>query len=147
KGKLLTYILPCFPPFAILISTGLDQYFETGGKRAFNAGGKSLAFLFAGIAVVLMVVQAIGFNGFKPYLQNWKWVLSVAGLIMLTYPLLAACRKTEYKKKVVLYGLSPILLFLAAHFVMPDVTLQHKTPGKFLICSVSKESGQIKGIR
>ena len=133
KGKLLTYILPCFPPLAILISIGLYQYFETGGKKAFNAGGRSLALLVAGVAVVLMVVQCIGFKGFKPYLQNWKWVLSVAGLITFTYPLLAACRKIEYKKKIMLYALSPIFLVYSTHFVLPDVTLQHKTPGKFLL--------------
>ena len=133
KGKLLTYILPCFPPLAILISTGLDQYFETGGKKAFNVGGKSLALLIAGIAIVLIEVQIIGFNGFKPYLQNWKWVLSVAGLITFTYPLLAACRKNGYKKKIVLYALSPIFLVFSTPFVVPDVTLQHKTPGKFLL--------------
>lgn len=133
KGKLLTYILPCFPPLAVLISTGLDEYFETGGKKAFNAGGKSLALLIAGIAVVLIVVQSIGFKGFKPYLQNWKWVLSVTGMITFTYPLLAACRKTGYKKKIVLYAVSPIFLVFSTPFVMPDVTLQHKTPGKFLL--------------
>ncbi|MBU0767708.1 MAG: phospholipid carrier-dependent glycosyltransferase, partial [Proteobacteria bacterium] len=133
KGKLLTYILPCFPPLAVLISTGLDQYFETGGKKAFNIGGKSLALLIAGIAFVLIGVQIIGFKGFKPYLQNWKWVLSVAGLITFTYPLLSACRKTGYKKKIVLYALSPIFLVFSTPFVMPDVTLQHKTPEKFLL--------------
>ena len=100
KGKLLTYILPCFPPLAILISAGLDQYFETGGKKAFNVGGKFLALLIAGIAIVLIEVQIIGFKGFNPYSQNWKWVLSVAGLLTFAYPLLAACRKTGYKKKL-----------------------------------------------
>jgi len=133
NGKLLTYILPCFPPLAILIATGLDQYFEKGGKKTFNAGSKSLALLIAGIAIVLIGVQIIGFKGFKPYSQNWKWVLSVAGLIAFTYPLLAACRKTEFKKKIVLYAVSPIFLVFSTPFVMPDVTLQHKTPGKFLL--------------
>jgi 4-amino-4-deoxy-L-arabinose transferase len=133
NGKLLTYILPCFPPLAILIATGLDQYFETGGKKAFNVGGKSLALLIAGIAIVLIGVQIIGFKGFKPYLQNWKWVLSFAGLITFAFPLLAACRKTGYKKKIVLYAVSPIFLVFSTPFVMPDVTLQHKTPGKFLL--------------
>ena len=133
KGKLLTYILPCFPPLAILISTGLDQYFESGGKKTFNVGGKSLALLVAGIAIVLIGTQSIGFKGFKPYAQNWKWVLSVAGLITFVYPLLAACRKAGYKKKIVLYAVSPIFLIFSTPFVLPDVTLQHKTPEKFLL--------------
>ena len=60
-------------------------------------------------------------------------MLSVAGLITFTYPLLAACRKSECNKKIVLYALSPIFLVLSTPFVIPDVTLQHKTPGKFLL--------------
>ena len=133
KGKLLTYILPCFPPLAILISSGLDQYFETGCKKAFNAGGKSLALLVVGIAVVFIGVQSIGFNGFKPYSQIWKWALSVAGLIAFAYLLLIACRETEYKKKIVFYAISPIFIIFSTHFILPDVTLQHKTPGEFLL--------------
>jgi len=133
RGKLLTYILPCFPPLAILIPSGLDQYFETGGKKAFNAGGKSLALLVLGIAVVFIGVQSIGFNGFKPYSQIWKWALSVAGLVAFACPLLIACRETEYKKKIVFYAISPIFIIFSTHFVLPDVTLQHKTPGEFLL--------------
>jgi 4-amino-4-deoxy-L-arabinose transferase len=136
KGKLLTYILPCFPPLAIIVSTGLDQYFETGGKRAFNAGGKSLAVLVIGIAIVLIGVQSIGFRGFKPYFQTWKWVLSVAGLMTFAYLLFVACRKTEYRKKIVFYAVSPIFIISIIPFILPWVTLQIKTPGKILLqCS------------
>ena len=38
KGKLLTYILPCFPPFAILLASGLAQAVLTG-KRKINSMG------------------------------------------------------------------------------------------------------------
>jgi 4-amino-4-deoxy-L-arabinose transferase len=136
KGKLLTYILPCFPPLAILISTGLDQYFEKGGKKAFNAGSKSLALLVIGISIVLIGVQSIGFKGFRPYFQSWKWALSVAGLITFAYLLFVACRKTEYKLKIVFYAVSPVLIIFSIPFIIPGVTLQTKTPGKILLqCS------------
>jgi 4-amino-4-deoxy-L-arabinose transferase len=133
KGKLLTYILPCFPPLAILISTGLNQYLETGGKNAFNAGGKSLALLIIGIAVALIGVQSFGFKGFKPYFQSWKWALSVAGLITFAYFLFDACRKTEYKKKITYYAFSPIIILFSTSFILPAMTLQTKTPGKILL--------------
>ncbi|MEJ2657131.1 MAG: hypothetical protein P8012_08025, partial [Desulfobacterales bacterium] len=133
KGKLITYILPCLPPLAVLISIGLYQYFEAGGKKAFNAGGKSLAVLISGIAVVLIGVQSIGFKGFKPYFESWRWALSVAGLIIFSYLLFIACRKTEYKRKIVFYAVSPIFIILSTPFIMPGVTLQSKTPGKILL--------------
>jgi 4-amino-4-deoxy-L-arabinose transferase len=133
KGKLLTYILPCFPPLAILMSTGLDQYFESGGKKAFNAGGKFLALLIIGIAIVLTGVQSIGFKGFRPYSQSWKWGLAVAGLMTFASLLFVACRKTEYKKKIVFYAVSPIFIIFTIPFIMPGVTLQTKTPGKMLL--------------
>jgi 4-amino-4-deoxy-L-arabinose transferase len=133
KGKLLTYILPCFPPLAILISIGLDQYFETGGKKAFNTGGKSLLLLIAGIAIVLIVVQSIGVKGFKPYFHSWKWVLSVIGLATFAYPLLVACRETEYRKKIVFYAVSPIFVIISATLVTPEVALQNKAPERILL--------------
>ncbi len=136
KGKLLTYILPCFPPLAILISMGLDQYFETGGKRAFNAGGKFLALLIIGIAIALIGVESFGFKGFRPYFQSWKWALSLAGLITFAYLLFVACRKTEYKKKIAFYAVSPFFIIFSIPFIMPGLTLQSKTPGKILLqCS------------
>jgi 4-amino-4-deoxy-L-arabinose transferase len=133
KGKLLTYILPCFPPLAILISAGLVPYFEKGGKKAFNAGSKSLAFLVIGIAIALIGVESIGFKGFRPYLQSWKWALSMAGLITFAYLLFVACRKTEYKQKIVFYAVSPIFIIFSIPFIIPGVTLQTKTPGKMLL--------------
>jgi 4-amino-4-deoxy-L-arabinose transferase len=136
KGKLLTYILPCFPPLAILISIGLDRYFETGGKKAFNAGSKALAVLIIGIAIALTGVQRIGFKGFRPYSQSWKWGLAVAGLMIFAYLLFVACRKAEYRKKIVFYAVSPIFIIFSIPFILPGVTLQIKTPGKILLqCS------------
>ncbi|MBL7178829.1 MAG: phospholipid carrier-dependent glycosyltransferase [Pseudomonadota bacterium] len=133
NGKLLTYILPCFVPLAMLISIGLNRYFAVKNKKAFNVGAKTLAMITAGIAIALIVVQVVGFKDFKPYSQTWKWVLAFAGLATFTFFLLVSSRETKYKKKVALYALSPMLILLGSHFVVPDLTLQHKDLGEVLL--------------
>lgn len=36
SGKLIPYILPCFPPLVIIIAIGLVNYFERGKQKAFS---------------------------------------------------------------------------------------------------------------
>jgi len=133
KGKILTYILPCFVPLAILVSKGLHEYFEAGGKKAFNAGGKVLAFLMVVIATALVIVQINGFNGFKPYHQTWKWAFAVISLLTFMFILLLSCRKEEKLKKIVLYAVSPMFIMFSAQFILPDLTLQRKDSGDLLL--------------
>jgi 4-amino-4-deoxy-L-arabinose transferase len=138
KGKILTYILPCFPPFAMLMSIGLKKYFETGGKKLFSVAVWSLAVLVAIIAVALIGVQSIGFKGFKPYDQAWKGGLGVIGFVMFAFLLISAVRVSNSKTKLMLVGCSPLLLLLGSNFILPDLTLEHKAPGTFLLKNAHK---------
>ncbi len=138
KGKILTYILPCFPPFAMLMSIGLKKYFETDGKKLFSVAVWSLAVLAAIIAVALIGVQNIGFKGFKPYDQTWKWGLGVFGFVMFAFLLISAVRVSNSKIKLMLVGCSPLLLLFGSNFIMPDLTLEHKAPGTFLMKNAHK---------
>ena len=138
KGKILTYILPCFPPFAMLMSIGLKKYFETGGKKLFSVAVWSLAVLVVIIAVALIGVQSIGFKGFKPYDQTWKWGLGVFGFVTFAFLLISAVRVSNSKTKLMLVGCSPLLLLLGSNFIMPDLTLEHKAPGTFLLKNAHK---------
>jgi 4-amino-4-deoxy-L-arabinose transferase len=138
KGKILTYILPCFPPFAMLMSIGLKKYFETGGKKLFSVAVGFLAVLAVIIAVALIGVQIIGFKGFKPYDQTWKWGLGVFGFVMFAFLLIFTARASNSKTKLMLVGCSPLFLFLGSNFIIPDLTLEHKAPGTFLLKNAHK---------
>ena len=138
KGKILTYILPCFPPFAILMSIGLKKYLETGGKKSFSLAARSLAFFAVTLSVALITVQIVGFKGFKPYAQTWKWSLGVAGLMMLAFLLIIAARALDPKLKFILVVIAPLLLLFSSNFLMPDLTIEHKAPGAFLLSHKDK---------
>ena len=138
KGKILTYILPCFPPFAMIMSTGLKKYYETGGKKLFSVAVWSLALLAVIIAMALLVVQIMGFKGFKPYDQTWKWGLGVFGFMVFAFLLISAVRASNSKTKLMLVGCAPLLVLFGSNFIMPDLTLEHKAPGAFLLKNAHK---------
>jgi 4-amino-4-deoxy-L-arabinose transferase len=132
QGKMVTYIMPCLPPLAILVSVGLDRYFKEGKYRLFNAGGVLLALLIGVLAVVLVGVQTGAFQVIKPYAQTWKWVLGVAVLLFWTLFVLFSIRSSGRQKKIALYTAAPALFMFLSPFILPEQTIEHKAPGEFL---------------
>ena len=133
NGKLLTYILPCFPPLAILMATGFHNYLEGGRKRAITIGALLFALMIGTLALALAAVQIAGFQGFKPYTQTWKWVLAVAGLLFWSLFLLSSARESQPFKKILLYAVAPVLFMAVTPFIMPDRTIESKAPGALLL--------------
>jgi 4-amino-4-deoxy-L-arabinose transferase len=133
KGKLPTYFLPCFPPLAILTAIGLQNYFKGGRGKAFTAGASLLALLTGLVAVSLLLIQIGDFGGFKPYTHTWKWVLLLAGLLTSMLFTLSSIRASILKKKVLLYGVAPILFLFVAPSVLPDSIIETKAPAQFLL--------------
>jgi 4-amino-4-deoxy-L-arabinose transferase len=133
KGKLLTYILPCFPPFAILIAFGLLHVLKKDARsRLFQGGIVVNTILFSLILLAFLYVQLFGFNGFRPYSQAWKAVMVVNGLAYFVLFLVWAFRSRTTVSKTLLLGLSPLLLFFVVHFTIPDLTREVKSPGPIL---------------
>lgn len=134
-GKLATYILPCFPPLAILIAVGLPSYLERGGKKAFTIGICLLAFLTGMIATTLIISQLTKFLGIRAYgpTETWKWVLLTAGLLTWAALSVFAISLTDSRRKIALIAIAPVCFMFIVHFAMSDQTRQRKSPGEFLL--------------
>jgi 4-amino-4-deoxy-L-arabinose transferase len=135
SGKLPTYILPCFPPLAILISMGLLKYFEAGKTRAFTAGTAFLAGIMGLVGILLLFSHFISFPGLKVYGQgeHWKWAMGSIGLLLWSLLLVAAARSADTRRKLVIFAGAPVLFMFIAQFIMPNLSKGIKAPGEFLM--------------
>ena len=135
RGKLGTYILPCFPPLAVLIAVGLRNYLDEGKKQAFSIGVSLLAVLLGVAALTLMVSQTAGFSDFMAYgpAETRKWVLAVLGFLTWSAFLVLALKSSDSRRKLVLYCAAPLLFMFTAHFLLPDKVKEKIAPGEFLL--------------
>jgi len=132
KGKLVTYILPCFPPFAILMAFGLSDAFRRGRRMAFQWGAAGTGILFGLILLTFFYFQFFDHNGYHLYSRPWKAILAADSLIFLIIFCFMAIRTQEGTKKIVLFALSPFFLFLASQLIIPDSIIETKAPGLLL---------------
>ena len=133
RGKLLTYILPCFPPFAILLAFGLLQVLTKNPRfKLFQRGVAASTALFGFILVAFLGVQLVGIHGMPLFSQPWKVVMVVNGLIFFVLFGVWSIRNQSAYTKLILFGMSPALLFLVVHFTIPDMVNLKKSPGPFL---------------
>ena len=132
SGKLITYILPCFPPFAILMFFGLESMLKKERKNIFNWGAAGAGIFFGLILFALIYVQIIGFNGTRLYDQPWKVIMFANSLIVVLIFCFLAVKSSKIFNKILFIGLSPFLFFFIIHFVIPDSSIASKVPGVLL---------------
>ncbi len=130
RGKLATYIFPCFPPLAILFALGLKRALAEGKDRYFNLIARALSFLFAGIALAGGILYiSVGRELFAP------GAAAVIVLALLGGALLAAASARTRRPfgKLSLFALAPILLFSLGQTSLPYKVLENKSPGALLL--------------
>ncbi len=133
SGKILTYILPCFPPFAILMTIGLLQGLRKDKwQKFFRRGALTNTILFGLILIVFGVTQFMRIGHLARYAQAWKVLLGINGLVVAIMLSFLAAQSRKQTHKIILIGLAPTLIFLSAHFLIPDATLVKRAPGTFL---------------
>jgi len=135
RGKLVTYILPCFPPLIILITVGLMNYLARGKQTGFTIVALSLAALMGIASALLLLIQMTSLPGFKIYgvTETWKWILGGGVLLAGSLLLVLASKAADSRRKIILYCAAPIIAMLNSHFIIPDQVKTEKAPGAFLL--------------
>ena len=136
SGKLATYILPCFPPLAIIIAITLITYFRTGGSKMFNGICRFLAWTMfigaPGFATYQILSEFNMLPGLYSPAERWKWILAVLAALIWAAGFFAAWRCPKYRLKLALLVFSPVFVFIIANYSAPTRILESKAQGLFL---------------
>lgn len=135
RGKLLPYILPCFPPLALLLAAGLREALAEVSVARARAGLCGLLFLWIAGLVFLLLNHLAGLG--KPLFDATevnRWVALVAamvtGVVVCSVALRTAAGRLHVH--VLAAGLAVVPLVLAIPFAMPNSTRMSKMPGPVL---------------
>ena len=128
SGKLPTYILPCFPPLAIMISVGLFRYFEErpdGKGKLFNI--PLMVFAVLGVIagpVALVVIHYVLPKYFDVALysrgETWKIFILFNALVLILFGAVAAFTEKKPTRKLSYFLSAAIPAFIASYFVVPQ---------------------------
>ena len=145
SGKLIPYILPCFPPLAIVFAIGLAAYFEAGKRKAFSVAAWVLAILCGLGGLFLLLSGLVQMNwgvcdAIRIYDtdEGGKWLLGSLGAFSWAFLVIWSTRMKDYRKRMVVYCASVLTFFFIANFAVPNSAMDRRTPGKILERNLSR---------
>jgi len=135
SGKLITYILPCFLPFSILMAYGLRHYLARvrDSRRMMNIGLVFVSLVFL-VALVSLWRAQFGSAGQGLYMADemGRFYILAAVLGLGVIIPVAGMYVRGGSRGFLAGGLAIIPVVFALQFVLPDEVMQHKAPGAFL---------------
>ncbi len=128
KGKLPTYILPCFAPMAILVGMGLWKYLHGEKTRAFDIGVplSSALPIIAGLGlIIIQIFKPWGFFIFSSA-ETTKFLCFTAGLLIWGVLGIMAGREKTPSTRVILCLVAPVWLFTCIMTSLPSQFTEKK---------------------
>jgi len=132
KGKLPTYILPCFVPLSLLMAHyGLNAAQRAGRALAVN-GWLNLSFGLVGLAALLLVLAPWSLAHHPLFGTHEKLKLVLAALAFLGWALVGAFSCRDSHRRWRLAALCPLVIALTLGSAVPDKIRDAKQPQRFV---------------
>lgn len=128
KGKLLTYMLPCFVPLSLLIAHYMQALKNKGNQSIFHTNAIiNIIFGLIGIAAVIYSINATNFTLYAPD-ETLKITLAIAGFFCWSlFGLLGYFNNTRILTLCCSIGISVII-----GYAIPDKIASRSTPEKVI---------------
>ncbi|MBN0726740.1 4-amino-4-deoxy-L-arabinose lipid A transferase, partial [Pseudomonas aeruginosa] len=136
KGKLPTYILPCFAPLSILMARYALEAAKTGAKALRINGMINLGVGLLGLIAVL-VVSPWGFMHRPVWTKIELYKCLLAAIAFAVWALMGWLAMKDCGRRWSLAALCPLGLALLVGFAIPDRVIDSKQP-QFLVDIVSE---------
>ena len=134
KGKLGTYILPCFVPLSLLLALGLTQSLKESEFRPFRGPAWTCAAVVGLAAGVITGIHFLNLASGTIFAadETWKWAVGCAAMVAWSAICIASARAKRKATRLGLFALAPLALMLSAHFIVPKKAVESSTPEAFI---------------
>jgi 4-amino-4-deoxy-L-arabinose transferase len=133
RGKLMTYVLPCFPPLSMLLAIGLTHYSELTSRRWWRAGAWGVALILL-VALAGLIGAQVGAFGAPPYAEDEqaKLVFAAVCLAIGAGGAVVAALTRRAGLPLAAFGTAGAGLFLTIAAALPRVALDNVGPSELL---------------
>lgn len=128
KGKLLTYILPCYAPLAPLLARHTLYAVRTFSCEVRANGLINLLFGMVGMCILLLVLAPFGISSHAVYLPQEGGKIIAATLVFFVWGLLGYLAYGRGGRRWWLAALCPLSLALLVGVAIPERVINAKQP-------------------